>query len=604
MKLYLQELVVLLAVFGGIPFQVMTDSPAYANPTNPPLRVTGGIQVGTCPGGVCADSSSYVTAYGADQTGVADSTAAIQSAVTATEASRSGTVYFPCGKYLVSGTITMHKGTTLAGCSGSANNDAFGTSIEHASNGNLFVWDGNSTTSAAGVGGGLRDMFIEKEIGFSGGDAIYLVSTDDNHRPGEMVFRNIVVSGQNNSAIWSRGFHLDGTASNTVGGRGVRSIYLDKVRFAACDDINFPSQCVYLNQPTHVFAPYLQIDPVGGSSAGMTVAGNFDDVFLYGLEINGTLVISQPPDNTYNPHMLLMGHVGTSITNNATTLVGRAVVTTASITNASASFDIINPGTASSTSGSWFNTGLTTVKGTAYPAGNLFVVQDNIGDQNLTVTDNGAVTIKPGAADSSTAVGLDINTVLSWVTAGAKLIRARIAGGSDVFSVGLDGAITGKSATVSVGTGTATGKVWAELFRDTTVTNSVTTGETAGSTYTLPANTLSSNGQMIVCRAAWVHAANTNSTTAKMYVNGVALVTITNASSSDVIETELRLVRTSSSTATFGGYTLNNGGGFTGHRGTMTIAAGSNMDIHISVTGSVANGDLATNFLRCDGSPG
>lgn len=48
-----------------------------------------------------------VTVYGADSTGVADSTTAIQAAITAMETAGGGTVYFPAGTYLVSDTLYL-----------------------------------------------------------------------------------------------------------------------------------------------------------------------------------------------------------------------------------------------------------------------------------------------------------------------------------------------------------------------------------------------------------------------------------------------------------------------------------------------------------------
>lgn len=104
MKRYLRELVLLLAVFGGLPFDVVSD--ANAAPTNPPLRVTGGITTGS------NDTSVYVTAYGAKGDGTTDDTASINSALSAAAAS-GGTVFFPRGNYHVS-TLTMSNATSVS----------------------------------------------------------------------------------------------------------------------------------------------------------------------------------------------------------------------------------------------------------------------------------------------------------------------------------------------------------------------------------------------------------------------------------------------------------------------------------------------------------
>jgi hypothetical protein len=158
-------------------------------------------------------------------------------------------------------------------------------------------------------------------------------------------------------------------------------------------------------------------------------------------------------------------------------------------------------------------------------------------------------------------------------------------------------------AALTAGTGTATGKAPVTLFSDTTVTASVTIGETDGSTYTLPANTLSSNGMALRLYAAWQHAANANATTAKLYVNGTAILNTSNSTSGDAVSTEFRVIRTSATTASFSGVSLNPNGAYVGSRGTVTIAAGSTMIIKISVTGATTNGDLSTTFLRVEWWP-
>lgn len=154
------------------------------------------------------------------------------------------------------------------------------------------------------------------------------------------------------------------------------------------------------------------------------------------------------------------------------------------------------------------------------------------------------------------------------------------------------------------GTGTATGQPVISLYRDASVTNSVTTGETFGTAYTMPANTLSANGQALHITAAWVHAANGNLTTAKLYVNGTAILSQNNSTSGDVILTDFEIVRTSATTATYQGRSLNLNGAYVGSRGmNYAIVATSAMTIQLSVTGAVTNGDLSTNYLRVEWKP-
>jgi hypothetical protein len=556
--------------------------------------------------GSTADSSRFLsTSYGVKCDGSTDDTSALQSTVTALENAKGGTLQLPTGTCVITGTITMHRGTFIKGGGTQGSTVGYGTVILHKANStNLFVWDGNGTTSAAGTGGGMEDVFIAKAQTYSGGDAIYITSTDDNHRPGEMRFRNILVGAENNAALWSRAFHLDGSANTTAGTRGIRSIRFDKVRLNACNGTAFPNKCLHLTQVTHFFADHLEVDPVGGDgSIGMTIDGNYDDIFIPSMEINGTVVLDTPSDGAYLPNVFMRGRAGTALTVNATTIVGQADVIATAVTNSSNSFNVNNAGTSYVGRGTWTNTGLTTIKGTTAPAGSLFVVQDSAGNPSLTVTDNAAITIKPGAADSSGAVGVDINTISSWVTSGAKLIRARIQGGSDVFSVAYNGAVTARSATLIAGTGTQTGSAPITIYSDATVTPSVTSGETDGSSYTMPANTLSANGQMFKCQAAWTHAANTNATTFKLYVAGVAVISASNSTSGDTIGVEIRFVRTTSSLGTYHAL-ITSGGALTSAKGVFNPLTWSNNNIiKISVTGATTNGDLSTNYLRCEWWP-
>lgn len=591
-----------------------TESGFYMTAAGTPLGVFNGSPV-------TLNTSSglqwvSVKDYGAKGDGVTDDTAAWQAAI---NAAGSATVYVPQATYNFTGTLTMHQGTRIRCAHGPSDTIGYGVVLLHsANNTNFLVWDGNGPNSAAGGGGGLEDCFIAKAIGFTGGDAIYLSTTDINHRAGEMVFRNVVIGGQNNAAYWSRGLHVDGSSNNTSGSRGMRGLRLDKFRVAATDSVTYPNEAIRLTQVTHFFADYLEIDPIGGTDTpGMTIDGNFDQIYIPSMEVNGNIIINAPPDNSYNPSVFITGHVSGSFTNNATTLAGAAVLNAGSVSNSAPSFNVDNTGVATTRSGSWYSVGPATVQDTATPiGGDVFVVRDSPGNQFLKISDNAMHLLQNNAVDSASVVGLRLDNIHSWVTAGAKLLQIRNFG-TEKFFVGYDGtvstvagiaaasgtfsgALAANAVTSGAGTGTATGLVPVTLYRDTTVTPSVTTGEVDGSSYTMPANTLSANGQELRVSAAWTHAANTNSTTAKLYVNGTAIGNFASAASGDATGIEFRIVRTSATVATYFGIGQAPSGGYFGARGTITIAAGSAMIIKISVTGPTTNGDLSTNYLRVE----
>lgn len=98
MKRYLKELLILLAVFGGLPFDVASDAQAQTSA----LRLNG-VQYGT------SDNTIFITAKGALGDGSHDATTAVQTAVTAACATAPGArLVFPAGNFLITGTITVN----------------------------------------------------------------------------------------------------------------------------------------------------------------------------------------------------------------------------------------------------------------------------------------------------------------------------------------------------------------------------------------------------------------------------------------------------------------------------------------------------------------
>lgn len=115
MKRYLHELVILLAVFGGLPFDVSTD--ANATPTSS-LRVNG-IKF---PDGTNTAGGYYnvkAPEYNADATDTNDATAAIQAAINAAASSTAGggVVVLPGGTYKISSAagLVLKSGVSLVG---------------------------------------------------------------------------------------------------------------------------------------------------------------------------------------------------------------------------------------------------------------------------------------------------------------------------------------------------------------------------------------------------------------------------------------------------------------------------------------------------------
>jgi hypothetical protein len=248
--------------------------------------------------------------YGADPAGVADSTAAIQAAVNAAYTAYNKTVYVPNGIYKVNGTVTITQGVMIVGAGSQGSNEAYGTVFKHFSNNSCFVWNG-SGTAFAGTGGGLKNCLIVKADTYSGGNAIEIVATSDNNRPGEMFFENVLAYGLS-SGRWLRGLVVDGTAANTPGSRGVRTIEMVKCRFA---DVTTANETILLNQVTHFYSHGLACDTGAGATAGITLKGINDGVYFNALGCAGTFNVVANDASNSTTNLTVDGKVGGAFDN-------------------------------------------------------------------------------------------------------------------------------------------------------------------------------------------------------------------------------------------------------------------------------------------------
>lgn len=282
-------------------------------------------------------ASINVLDYGADNTGSADSTAAIQTAVNAAYTSNNKTVYVPNGVYKLTNTITITQGVMIV-CEGSqGSNEAYGTVFKHYSNNSCFRWDG-SGAAFAGTGGGLKNCLIVKADTYSGGNAIELVATSDNNRPGEMLFENVLAYGLS-SGLWARGFVLNGTAANTPGSRGVRTVEMIKCRFA---DVSTANETVVINQASHFYSHGLACDTGTGSTAGITLKGINDGVYFNALGCAGTFSIVANDVNNATTNLIIDGKITGAFDNQDANVDGVAsIATSGGLANSSNTLRVI-----------------------------------------------------------------------------------------------------------------------------------------------------------------------------------------------------------------------------------------------------------------------
>ena len=157
----------------------------------------------------------------------------------------------------------------------------------------------------------------------------------------------------------------------------------------------------------------------------------------------------------------------------------------------------------------------------------------------------------------------------------------------------------------NIGTGTAVARVGGVLHVNTTSQATTGTSEQVLATYTLPANTLSRDGQAVRVTAFVEHAANTNATTARVRWGGIGgtVCLAQNASASaGVIRLECVIYRTGAATqAITGAGLLATAAGLSGNvtnsftTGSATLSG--TVDIVVTGTTGTAAGDLTFRTL-------
>ena len=230
--------------------------------------------------------------FGAVGDGQADDSDALGAAIAEATRRRNATVWLTGGRsYKVTTTLKLSQGVALVGPGSQGSTSEYGCSIVHHSNGDLFVWDG-SGQAHAGTGGGLRDVLIVKPPSFAGGTAISLIATSDSHRPGEMLFENVLVyggSGGERQGLWDHGLRIDGSASDIEGTRGVRSTRWIGCRFAG---VRVAGQTIFIRQATNAYFLGCAVDQGrGAAQGGITFEGVNDNIHFVAAGIGGDVRI-------------------------------------------------------------------------------------------------------------------------------------------------------------------------------------------------------------------------------------------------------------------------------------------------------------------------
>ncbi len=282
-------------------------------------------------------SSIYINVkdFGAVGNNFTDNRAAIQDAVNRAADRGNATVFFPPGRYVVSGEIILGQGINLLGDGNVSGTEQYGVTIMHTGTGNLFTWDG-SADEYGGAGGGIRNMYIRKSgANSNGGVAINLYATSDSRRPGEMIFDNVLISSGVDDVNWEHCILADGRNANTAGGRGIRSLHFRKCRVSSCSTDN---KAVWFRQVTHVFGD-IQVDDVGSAGTpGITFDDFWDQIHL-DMRVVGNIIVNHSGTVGVDVAQMVVRGTSNNFTNTYASVAGCALMYVGSvISNASNAF--------------------------------------------------------------------------------------------------------------------------------------------------------------------------------------------------------------------------------------------------------------------------
>src|SRR5262249_36423343 len=150
------------------------------------------------PGSAPSTLGLDVGTFGAIGDGVSDVTAAFDAAI-ASASQHAVTIYFRSGTYrFMSRPRPIPVGVRLVGSGSVGSTPGYGTYLvaDYADSGPqraFLEWDGSDNRGAAGTGGGIEGLVVYRAAGRSGGTAIRLSGTDDNHRAGFFTLTNVIV---------------------------------------------------------------------------------------------------------------------------------------------------------------------------------------------------------------------------------------------------------------------------------------------------------------------------------------------------------------------------------------------------------------------------
>ena len=262
--------------------------------------------------------------YGADPTGVADSTAAIQAAIDAGVVA-SQVVFMPAGTYKVTDTLDIPMYSQIQGEHNYQNAKGYG--VEPLGTKIAFAPTTAKTLFQASgpklLGGFYRSsymiagLYLEGNSTNSTGNSIYGIDVD---AISYSTFRDLTIEG------FRTGMRVAGTINNRFENIHVANAYIQNVLYdggIATTDVW--TQCTF------------HYAPIGVNISGVTIGIRFSECLFEGLENYGVNIDKEsfavsfvdcysedtPSANNANGAMFRVGHTGTTLTvSNAITVIG------------------------------------------------------------------------------------------------------------------------------------------------------------------------------------------------------------------------------------------------------------------------------------------
>jgi hypothetical protein len=256
-----------------------------------------------------------VLEFGGAGDGVTDNSPAFNRALIA--AMPTGlTIFFPCGIFrFASRPAVIGSGIKIVGCGTAGSTIGYGTSLvadydEYSPEQALFTWDGSFGTCCAGTGGGIERVSIFKAANRTGGTAIKITGTNDQHRAGYTSISGILIGSA--GGTWDHNLIIDGSCCTASQTQGVRDTYISNFWAAGATS---PGESVLLRSAVQVFWHSGEIMPASlGVQTGISIIGgsaptsNSVNILVSDVYVAGSLSISNAKTVTFR------GYVGGSAT--------------------------------------------------------------------------------------------------------------------------------------------------------------------------------------------------------------------------------------------------------------------------------------------------